>query len=180
MKTIKMRMKKLLSFATILLTGFYAQAQVIKTDDFELTFPAEPQMDEQEIVTEAGDTHLKMYQVMYRGAMILFTTATYPEGLDVSTDKEVSKKVMKNSKNGSISNFAGQMGLEVTLISEIFVEYKSLLGLRSIDRVGQYFGQVYTIVHVNKLYSILVFSENEADGQQILDELVNSFSLLKI
>ena len=66
------------------------------------------------------------------------------------------------------------------LISEIFVEYKSLLGLRSIDRVGQYFGQVYTIVHVNKLYSILVFSENEADGQQILDELVNSFALLKI
>jgi hypothetical protein len=74
-----------------------------------------------------------MYQVMHNGAMILFTNATYPEGLDVSTDKEVSKKVMKNSKNGSISNFAGQMGVKVTLVSEIFIEYKSLLRLHSVD-----------------------------------------------
>lgn len=65
---------------------------MIKTDDFELTFPAKPKIDEQDIVTEAGDTHLKMYQVMHNGAMILFTNATYPEGLDVSTDKEVMKK----------------------------------------------------------------------------------------
>lgn len=177
MKTIKMRMKKLLSFATILLIGFYAQAQVIQTDDFELTFPAEPKIDEQEIVTEAGDTHLKMYQLMHNGMMILFTNATYPEGLDISTNKEVNKKVLKNSKNGSISNFAGQMGMEVTLVSEVFVEYKSLYGMRSIDRVGQYFGQVYTIAHLNKLYSILVFSENEAEGKEVLDTLVDSFSL---
>jgi hypothetical protein len=153
---------------------------VIKTDDFELTFPAKPKIDEQDIVTEAGDTLLKMYQVMHNGAMILFTNATYPEGLDVSTDKEVSKKVMKNSKNGSISNFAGQMGVEVTLVSEIFVEYKTLLGLRSVDRVGQYFGQVYTIVHVNKRYTILVFSEKESEGKQILDELVQSFNILTL
>lgn len=173
-------MKKLLSFLSILLVGFYVNAQVIKTPEFEITFPAEPTINEQEIVTEAGDTHLKMYQLMHEGAMILCLDATYPKELDISTNKEVNKTVLKNSKNGSVNNFAGQMSLKVTLISEVFVEHKSLLALRSIDGVGNYFAQVYTIAHLNKLYSILVFSETESGGKQILDNLVNSFTLLTI
>lgn len=173
-------MKKLLSFTSILLLTIYAQAQTIKTDDFEIKFPATPKVEEQDVNTEAGEAHLKMYQVMFNGAMILFLDATYPLELNINAELEANKKILKNSKKGSVTNFAGQMGLEVTLVSEVFIEYKTLLGLRSIDRVGQYFSQVYTIALLNKLYSIMVFSETEPQGKLILDDLVNSFSLLKV
>lgn len=173
-------MKKLLSFANILLLAIYAQAQVVKTDDFELKFPASPKVEEQDVTTEAGEAHINMYQLLYEGAMVLFLDATYPVELNITANQDANKKILKNSKKGSVNNFAGQLGLEVTLISEVFIEYKTLLGLRSIDRVGQYFSQVYTIAHLNKLYSIMVFSETEPQGKIILDDLVNSFSLLKV
>ena len=43
------------------------------------------------------------------------------------------------------------MGLPVTLVSEIFEEYQTLLAMRSVDKVGNYFAQVYTLVDKNKL-----------------------------
>lgn len=173
-------MKKLLSFASILLLAFYSQAQVIKNDDFEILFPASPKVEEQNVVTEAGDTHMKMYQLLHEGAMILFLDATYPTELNINANMDANKKILKNSKKGSVTNFAAQMGMEVTLISEVLIEYKSIIGLRSIDRIGQYFAQVYTIAHLNRLYSIMVFSETEPQGKVMLDNLVNSFVLLKV
>lgn len=170
-------MKNCYFYLTILLLAFYANAQVVKTNTFELTFPAKPTSSEQEIVTEAGDTHLTMYQLQHAGSMILVLDSTYPEGLDISTDKEVNKKVLKNSKNGSVNNFASQLSLTAKVIAEVYVENKSVLALQSVDAVGSYFAQTYTIAHLNKLYSIMVFSQTEEGGKSILDNLVNSFQL---
>lgn len=171
-------MKKTLYTVILLLLGFYGFAQTIKTTSFEVTFPAQPQEVEQDIVTEAGDTHVKTYQLLHEGAMLLISEATYQEGVNLTTSMDVTKKILKNSKNGSVNNFAGQMGLPVTLVSEIFEEYQTLLAMRSVDKVGNYFAQVYTLVDKNKLYSIMVFSETERQGRTLLYELTNSFLLV--
>jgi hypothetical protein len=171
-------MKKTLYTVILLLLGFYGFAQTIKTTSFEVTFPAQPQEVEQDIVTEAGDTHVKTYQLLHEGAMLLISEATYQEGVNLTTSMDVTKKILKNSKNGSVNNFAGQMGLTVTLVSEIFEEYQTLLAMRSVDKVGNYFAQVYTLVDKNKLYSIMVFSETERQGRTLLYELTNSFLLV--
>lgn len=171
-------MKITLSSLILLLLSFYGFAQTIKTTSFEITFPAQPQTAEQDIVTEAGDTHVKTYQLMHEGAMILMTEATYPEGVNLTTNMDVNKKILKNSKNGSVNNFAGQMGLSVTLVSEIFEEYKTLLALRSVDKVGNYYAQVFNLLNKNKLYAMMVFSETELQGRTLLYALTNSFELL--
>lgn len=173
-------MKKTLSSLILLLLSFYGFAQTIKTASFEITFPAQPQEAEQDLVTEAGDTHLKSYQLLYEGAMLLMSEATYPEGVNLTTSMDITKKILKNSKNGSVNNFAGQMGLPVTLVSEIFEEYKTLLAMRSVDKVGNYFAQVYTLLDKNKLYSMMVFSETELQGRTLLYQLTDSFQLLTL
>lgn len=173
-------MKITLSSLILLLLSFYGFAQTIKTTSFEITFPAQPQEAEQDIVTEAGDTHIKTYQLMHEGAMLLMTEATYPEGVNLTANMEVNKKILKNSKNGSVNNFAGQMGLPVTLVSEIFEEYKTLLAMRSVDKVGNYYAQVYTLLQNNKMFAMMVFSETELQGRTLLYQLTDSFQLLTL
>ncbi len=85
-------MKITLSSLILLLLSFYGFAQTIKTTSFEITFPAQPQEAEQDIVTEAGDTHIKTYQLMHEGAMMLMTEAGYPEGVNLTANMDVNKK----------------------------------------------------------------------------------------
>ncbi len=72
------------------------------------------------------------------------------------------------------------MGLPVTLVSEIFEEYKTLLAMRSVDKVGNYYAQVFTLLHKNKLYAMMVFSETELQGRTLLYQLTDSFQLLTL
>lgn len=145
---------------------------------FSATFPKSLKVDKKNIDSDYGKIDITLYLAEGSDFMIMLSESKYPSKIVTPQDKSGIKNMLDGAKNGSLNNFAKQMGSKYnTITEEDYLYNNKYQGIKFSGNVDEIFVSGQTFMKNRQMYQIIVFGNTTS--AEVLT-LLKSFTLIEV